>query len=378
MRPAIAVSARAKRRNPPPLRPPRKKRGAGETVAPPSPPLPPPLASVLYSPRHDRLVFMEASARFLYQARADEWRRVYGLTSMLRHCFWPDYDRADPAIEAASGALRRRRQQAERARARRQRSQFRGRKSFASGWTGLGGGGKFTSKSKTQRKMKSKGGRGAPGGAYTGAEVRRMLRAPRGDAERGMELGNLVHGELARWAMDRFYGTDAFFGASAVRPREHTLALIRAISEQLRIDVRYSELQVCDPGVPVATAIDLIGWHHATRSVVVVEVKTGSADNMALGNAEMRGRVAREMRLVNSPLNQARAQLAVTRAIVEALYVRPHGARVRGALVWANKVDGVRYEWLSPQWEFAGHMLLDELRVHMRERGGRAWATPQA
>lgn len=376
MRPAFAISTTTtapKRRKAPLLRRPRKKERAERGGAAPSPPLPPPLASVLYSPRHDKLVFMEASARFLYQARADEWRRVYGLTSMLRHCFWPDYDRADPAIEALSAAVRRRRQRAERARTRRQNSQFRGRKSFASGWSGVGGGGRPKSKGRGGKR-----GGGAPGGAYTGAEVRRMLRAPRGDAERGMELGNLVHGELARWAMDRFYGTDAFFGASAVRPREHTLALIRAIAEQLRIDVRYSELQVCDPGVPVATAIDLIGWHHATRSVVVVEVKTGSADNMALGNAGMRGRVAREMRLVNSPLNQARAQLAATRAIVEALYVRPHGARVRGALVWANKVDGVRYEWLSPQWEFAGHMLLDELRVHMRERGGRAWATPQA
>lgn len=343
------------------------------TVAP-TLPIPTPLASVLFSKRHDRVVFVEDSQRFLFWATGDEWRRAYGLTSMLRHCFWPDYDRADPAIEAVVTKVRRHRQKAKRAQARRQNQQFRGRKSLASGWTGAGGRRKSGAEKKEKQGRK---GRKAPGGSYTSAEVRRLLHAPQGDMERGMELGNLVHGELARWAMDRFYGTDMFFGGSAVRPKEHTLAIIRGIERSLCIDVRYSELKICDPSVPVATAIDLIGWHHPTRSVVVIEVKTGSTDNMVLGNAEMRGTVAREMRLVNSPLNQAWAQLAVSRAIVEALYARPRGTPVRGALVWANKVDGVRYEWLTSQWEFAGHMMLDELRVHMRERGGRPWAQPR-
>lgn len=184
-----------------------------------------------------------------------------------------------------------------------------------------------------------------------------------------------MHRQLHVWASDRFHHTSFFGNAKTVEWPEHrwTRAIRRKIAE-LGVDVRYGELMIYDPRVPVATSIDLVGWSRARQAVVLIEVKTGSKWSMRMGNGPMRGRAASVLRLNNSPLNQAVVQLAVTHAMVEGYY----GVRgAEGLLLWANDRVGVEALWLDLRLKRAGRVLAAELQRHLEARGGRAWGEPK-
>jgi hypothetical protein len=348
------------------------------------PPVPPGMSIVLYSSQSKRILFDKNLNRFLFRVRDDEWVRFYGLSKVMQHAFWPDYDRNSPTIVAGEKELR----------------------------------SKHAKLRKRQRRKKAPARGGS--GTYTDEQVRSMQNEPQRDTATGTELGSLVHMQLVIWAKKRMLRESLDTSAMVPRWQGHTQLAVSELVGNVGVDVRYGEFLVYDPTVPVATAIDLVGWLPRPESrqllrkyvavnkepsfiteqrgnewtVVVIEVKTGSSYNMNLGNAAMRGKTARELHLHNSPLNQALTQLAISRAIVEERYTavpkdtgdgnnnngQPSGiqrrVRVLGLLVWVNRAVGARSKWLSLSWEEAGRLMLGELRVHMAERGGKAWKPP--
>ena len=194
-----------------------------------------------------------------------------------------------------------------------------------------------------------------------------------------MALGSLVHNEMHLWALDRYRGTHVF--RSSVRaPHAYSLG-IQAQLTRMGVDVRYGEFMIYHPQIPVATSIDLVGWSQQYRSIVLIEVKTGSNWDTDMGTGALRTRVpesasdrrllARIRGLSNSPYHQAMAQLAVTHAIVVTHY---NVKRVTGLVVWANQVHGVQAQWLQKDMAKVGKIMLTELQVHMQQRKGIPWA----
>jgi hypothetical protein len=206
-------------------------------------------------------------------------------------------------------------------------------------------------------------------------------------------MGELVHKQLHVWAMDRFTGghTRGFGRDRRVEwpPDPRTLAIIRALSEAQGIDVRYGEMMVYDPRVPVATSIDLLGWSRPRRSLVVIEIKTGSKWDRKVGNGPMQGRAATVLGLNNAPWNQALVQLATTTAVVQEHYGVPPDS-IDGLLVWTNrwlapvtsgsnqqqeKQVHVDQAWLDPKMKRAGRIMLRELSQHLARNSGKPWGT---
>lgn len=306
------------------------------------PQLPLALASFFKTARHMGGVKFDAEhERFVYQAGPNSWKRAYGLTTLLRHAFWPDYDRKNPGLLKSIATVKRR----------------------------------YYAK---QKKAKNAANTKPTKGSYTTAQANRMgISKSRGP--RGMELGSLVHGELHLWALDRYRGTH-MFRSSIPHPHAYTLG-IQAQLTRMGIDVRYGEFMIYHPQIPVATSIDLVGWSQQYRSIVLIEVKTGSNWDRDMGTGAMRTRVpetASDRRLLaqirglsNSPYHQAMAQLAVTHAIVVTHYNMP---RVTGLVVWANQVHGVMARWLDKPMARVGKIMLTELQVHMQQRKGIPWA----
>lgn len=306
------------------------------------------LRQFLYSPRRTDVRFDKANNRFWYKVAHDQWARAYGLTYMLAHAFWPDYDRNHPLIQAGIDTLKRQE------RAKQQKQQQHRAKTTSRG---------------------HKKGRKAPRGYKTTAEVEALARATPRDRLYGMSLGELVHRQLHVWAMDRYRGTRHFGTASTVEwPPHRWTQGIREALVQLGVDVRYGELLLYDARIPLGTSVDLVGWSRTRKAVVLIEVKTGSKWNMEMGSGPMKGRTAAVLQFNNSPLNQAIVQLAITHAVVEGFYEIP---RAEGLLLWANDRVGVQARWLDARLKRAGRILASELHRHLELRGGKAWAEPK-
>ena len=317
-------------------------------VTPTKPQLPAALATFFKTARHMAGVKFDAEhERFVYQAGPNNWKRAYGLTTLLRHAFWPDYDRKNPGLLKSIAIVKRRHYAAKKRKAK----------------------GDAVNTKPTK-------------GSYTTAQANRMGTS-KSRGPRGMELGTLVHGELHTWALDRYRGTHNF--TDTIRnPHAYSLG-IRAQLTRMGVDVRYGEFMIYHPQIPVATSIDLVGWSQQYRSIVLIEVKTGSNWDRDMGTGAMRTRLpesASDRRLLahirglsNSPYHQAMAQLAVTHAIVVTHY---NVKRVMGLVVWANQVHGVMARWLDKQMARVGKIMLTELQVHMQQRKGIPWAKPKA
>lgn len=336
------------------------------------PPFPKAMDVVLYSKSGDDVVYHNNGRKFMHRVRADEWVRIYGLTKMMFHAFWPEYDRNAPII-----LEKERKNRANHAKLKQKQ-----RKREAA----------------ERRKARSRSKRGR-GGTYSDADMVAMQTQPVLDTKTGADLGDLVHMQLVTWAKTRHLGVPLDTTTMIPPWQVHSQQVVDELVRNVGIDVRYGEFLIYDPTVPVATSVDLLGWMprptraalhrytsvnkemlHITRqrgnpkTMVVIEVKTGSSYNMNLGNAWMHGETAKELRLINTPLNQAMTQLAISRAIVEWRYISNEpDIRVLGLLVWVNRATGVRSRWLTPTWEEAGRLMLGELRTHMAERGGKAW-----
>lgn len=347
------------------------------------------LRDFLFSPRGRDVRFDRPNSRFWYRTGEDEWRRAYGLTYMLAHAFWPDYDRNDPVIQAGVDMLKRQHRAKQR--------QVQRLKRQANG--------EPRRKRRRTKAMRS--------GSKTTAEVEALAAGQPRDRLYGMPLGELVHRQLHVWASDRYRGTRFFGRAESVewcvffcrgrgaacrltphrRPPHRWTQAIRRKLAQLGVDVRYGEYLLYDARVPLGTqttppglrsvmtlgitgtSIDLVGWSRAKRAVVLIEVKTGSKWNMEMGNGPMKGKAASVLRLNNSPLNQAIVQLSVTHAVVEGFY---DVQKAEGLLVWANDRVGVEARWLTDRLKTAGRVLVAELHRHLEARGGKAWAEPKA
>jgi len=305
------------------------------------PRLPPALAKFFKTARQMGGVKFDAEhERFVYQTGPDSWKRAYGLTTLLRHAFWPDYDRKNPGLLKSIAMVKRRH---------------------------------YAAKKRKNKPTK---------GSYTTAQATRMGTS-KSRGPRGMQLGSLVHGELHTWSLDRYRGTHVF-RSMVLQPHAYTLG-IRAQLTRMGVDVRYGEFMIYHPSIPVATSIDLVGWSQQYRSIVLIEVKTGSNWDRDMGTGAMRTRVpqsASDRRLLgqirglsNSPYHQAMAQLAVTHAIVVTHY---NLKRVTGLVVWANQVHGVMARWLDKPMAKVGKIMLTELQVHMQQRKGIPWAKPKA
>ena len=309
------------------------------------PHLPPALAKFFKAARQMAGVKFDAEhERFVYQAGPNSWKRAYGLTTLLRHAFWVDHDRKNPGLLKSIAIVKRRHY--------------------------------------AVKKRKAKNANTKPTkGSYTTAQANRMGTS-KSRGPRGMELGTLVHGELHTWALDRYRGTHLF--KSIRQPHAYTLG-IQAQLTRMGVDVRYGEFMIYHPGIPVATSIDLVGWSQQYRSIVLIEVKTGSNWDRDMGTGFMRTRLpetASDRRLLahisglsNSPYHQAMAQLAVTHAIVVTHY---NMKRVMGLVVWANQVHGAMARWLDKPMAKVGKIMLTELQVHMQQRKGIPWAKPKA
>ena len=290
--------------------------------------------------------FDRANSRFWYRVDDDQWKRAYGLTYMLAHAFWPDYDRNDPVILAGIEALKRQH------RAKQRKIQ------------------------KLKRQMERDGSRArktAPRvkGTKSTAQVEALAIATPRDSLYGQTRGALIHKQLHVWSMDRYRGSRLFGKAKGVQwPAHRWTEAIMSKLVGMGVDVRYGEYLLYDARVPLGTSIDLVGWSREKQAVVLIEVKTGSKWSREMGNAPMRGRAASVLRLNNSPLNQAVVQLAVTRAVVEGFYGIE---RTEGLLVWANDRIGADALWLDPRIKTAGRVLVAELHQHLADRGGKAW-----
>lgn len=348
----------------------------------------PPLAALLRSPHNRNVRYLRGRAQFWYRpdpsGRPDEWKRAYGLTYMLGHAFWPTYDRSGDTN--LSRAIDQTKRQYYAKRSQQLKAYNKRRANDARKWGGQQG-----------RR------RAATRGTKTTRDIQQLSAAPPKEPH-GSQLGELVHKQLHVWAVDRLYGTRQFGVDRQVEwpANERTQAIIQALTHELRVDVRFGEFMIYDPRVPVATSIDLLGWSKSRQAVVVIEIKTGSKWNREMGTAPMRGRAARVLRLNNSPLNQAIAQLACTTAIVQQVY---GVARVEALLIWANRwlvpvpqapksptapypanwqtyrpcqTEVQLYKrWLSDSEKRMGRIMLVELHQHLQARGGRAWAKPR-
>jgi len=326
---------------------------------------------LLHSPHHQHVRFLPDRNQFWYrpdpQGQPDHWKRIYGLTRMLFHVFWPTYDRKDPFIVATTQRLKKN-YYSER------QKQIR------------------SVSTRRQRRQKKRGGK-------TTAEIEALAMAK--PAEKfGTDLGELVHKQLHVWAMDRFTGApkrgqEQFGRDPRVEwpPNPRTMAVIRALIQGQAIDVRYGEMMIYDPRVPVATSVDLLGWSRRRQSLVVIEIKTGSKWNHKVGNGPMLGRAASVLNLNNAPWNQALVQLATTTAIVQERYQVPLD-RIDGLLVWTNrwlpppssatttlstaseeKQVRVDQAWLDPKLKRAGRIMLRELSQHLARNSGKPWGS---
>lgn len=372
------------------------------------PPFPEALDVVLYSDSAKDVVFHANGSKFMHRVANDEWVRIYGLTKMMFHAFWPEYDRNDPSIlrkekenRTKHSALKRKQRQRETAARRRGKSGWRGRR-----------GGRYR---RTMRR--GRGGAGKTTTTYSDADMVEMQKQRPTDSKTGADLGELVHMQLVVWSKTRHLGIPLDTPTMVPPWQMHSQQAVDELIRNVGVDVRFGEFLIYDPAVPVATSVDLLGWlpkpspadlerfvtvnkempyitreRGNPRTLVIIEVKTGSSYNMNLGNARMHGHAAGEMGLINSPLNQAMTQLAISRAIIERRYTaaidperqgsriggggREHQQRrikVLGLLVWVNRSTGARSRWLTPMWEEAGRIMLGELRAHMAKRDGKAW-----
>lgn len=372
-------SRRRQQQHPPPARQPR--------ILHQLCPIPwPQLASLILSPRNANVKYLRSRAQFWYRPdpteRPNEWKRAYGLTYMLKHAFWPQYDRTGNAY--LSLAIDQTKQQY-----------------YAQRSKQLKLYGKH--KAALQRSRTGRGRQSTARGTKTTEEITRLAAGKPKEAY-GARMGELVHKQLHVWALDRACNTRHFGVDPEVEwpPNERTQAIIHSLTRELSVDIRFGELMIYDPRVPVATSIDLLGWSASRRSVVVVEIKTGSKWNRDMGTGPMQGRAPGVLRLSDAPINQAVAQLACTVAIVQQVY---GVKRVDGLLLWANQwllpVPEVpqgpnpRYgpkwfqfdpsqtevrlykRWLSDSEKRMGRIMLVELHQHLQARGGRAWAKPR-
>lgn len=351
----------------------------------------PSLAALIGSRNNRHVKYLKGRAQFWYQPnpleKPDEWKRAYGLTKMLGHTFWPDYD---PTNEQYMRVV---------AQTKQQYYALRSKKLKRYG----------QHKAALRRQMGgNKGGRGFATSNRKGFKSTQEIMQLSTDKPKeyyGIRLGELVHKQLHVWALDRLCGIHHFGRDASVEwpANDRTLAIIRCLSQELQIDVRFGEFMIYDPRVPVATSIDLLGWSKHRRSVVIIEIKTGSKWTRDMGTGPMRGRAPRVLRLSNAPLNQALAQLASTTATIRQCYNVP---RVDGLLIWANQwlvpVPEVpvgpqaRYppnwanfqpaqtevqiykHWLSEREQRMGSIMLGEMHKHLEARGGRAWAKTKA
>jgi len=190
--------------------------------------------------------------------------------------------------------------------------------------------------------------------------------------DRGMVRGRMVHEQLQVYGMDQFCGTRLFtevwgrLGTSGHPPHPYTVAALDALSH---LDVRLacSELMIINPRVPVATAIDLVGWHVPTGITVLVEIKTGSAHRAYLGTGPMRGVAGAPLALgglglSNSPWSQALVQLACMYGTVQGCYGM-RSDRLLALLLWVDDEHGVRTKWLHQSMAKGGaEALLGDLR----------------
>ena len=198
--------------------------------------------------------------------------------------------------------------------------------------------------------------------------------------DRGVAQGTLVHKQLQVYAMDQFYGTKRFTeiwgnrGSAGVGPHSFTVAALASL-ESMQIQLACAELIIVNAKVPVATAIDLVGWHRPTQSPVIIEVKTGSSHHSRVGTAAMQGPsgiagrpvISGGLGLSNSPWNQALVQLACMYGTVQSEYglgVTKTEAPLLGLLLWIDKVNGVRTKWLhhALPFEAAPGVLLKDLQ----------------
>jgi hypothetical protein len=335
------------------------------------------LTDLLFAPQRTRIRFVKSKSQFWYQPDVthDAWKRIYGLTSILRHVFWPDYDRDDPVIADNIQRLK--------------QTYYNQRKRQRKKLMKASAAPRSSRNTKGRRRARSVGSGGA---TKTTAQILAESEQPRAETEFGTHLGELVHRQLHVWAMDRFYGTRLFGRVNHVKwPADPRTVALQQTIQQLGIDVRYGELMVFDPRVPVATSIDLVGWSPRLQRVVLIEIKTGSKWNRQLGNAPMRGRAPRVLQFNNAPLHQALVQLATTAAVVQEVYridklqalllwttrwPVPVQQEVEGTAVHGEKVVQVDKYWLSDKLARAGRIMLREMQHHLQARGGRAWAKP--
>lgn len=330
------------------------------------PPIPyPVLQGFLYSRRHRHVRFLPGRNQFWYQPdpanEPDQWKRVYGLTQMLFHVFWPDFDRQHVFIVATKQRLR---------------------KNY------------YASRRNQRKKLQTKKRAGRGGGRNclrSTQQIKALSRAEPAE-QHGARMGELVHKQLHVWATDRFTGKQAFGSDRRVEwpPNPRTMAIIRVLTRELGIDVRYGELMIYDPRIPVATSIDLVGWSRPRQRLVLIEIKTGAKWDRNVGCGPMHGQAAAGLQLNNAPWNQAIVQLATTTAIVEEQYHIPSN-KLEGLLIWANRwlspvgegpIDGKEVQvdkvWLDTNTRRAGKRMLREMKAHMDRNSGRPWGKNSA
>lgn len=199
------------------------------------------LQAFLFSRRNYSVRYVKSRSQFWYKPDPgrDEWKRAYGLTYMLRHAFWPDYDRNDPGIAAA---IRRLKQQYY-SNLRKRREEERKERRRVEREAGI-----RRPRQPPQRK-----------GSKSTQELQR-LALQQSQGPHGIELGELVHKQLHVWARDRYLGTREYGRSESVAwpPDPRTTAIIAKLTE-LGVDVRYGEMLIYDSRVPVGTKIPLCG-----------------------------------------------------------------------------------------------------------------------
>ncbi len=334
------------------------------------------LTRLIYHPLWRDVGFDREHRRFLYRSPVDgSTQRAYGLTLMLRRCFWPDYDAMDPRLVAQVRAA------ARRAAARRKRKQkkLQQKQRRRQNSNGGGGGGKKIAITprvgdpwrKTRRRLHRQSRPVVAAGGGTGIEKLPTWALSASPQQRGLVRGHLVHEQLGNYAMDQFYGTRHF---RKVEAHPYTLLALSTL-KSMRIRLAIGELIVLNPQVPMATPIDLVGWHDPTGDLVLIEIKTGSPHRAHMGTGPMhtwagwpqdRGGLG----LSNSPWSQGLVQLACAYGTVQQYGGAAWRNKLRGLLLWVDGVHGTRTQWLrdagmADSTQTRG--LLGELQRHQRE-----------
>lgn len=317
----------------------RPKRAQGVFISPTvKRTMPKGVKSILYAQRNLDVIYIAQGNWYYHRIQGtDYWTRALGLTTMMQRALWPNYWREAPTV------VEREKQMAE---------AYKSKQS------------KHKPAEATIAPKKRAGGM-----QYYSTKDIMELASRKPHDKTGTDLGERVHRELLLWTKLGLQGCGMAYTQMNEWFQDHTMRAIEKL-QAMGLQMAYAELTIYDPSVPVATSLDLIGWDpKRPDTIVVIEIKTGSSYNKYFGNAPMEGESARRLlgSPENSPYNQAMAQLAISRAIVEKLYAPPH-TKVVGLLLWINRADGAVAKWMPAVWEVAGRMMLGELRVHMQER----------